>query len=100
MFDMMDMLQGMQEQQNERLREITIETEAGDGMVKVKANALQELLNISIDPSLLDPDDAEQLEDLVLTAVNRAMETARITADEEMQKMAQDIMPPGFDFPG
>lgn len=99
MFDMMDMLQGMQEQQNERLKEIIIETEAGDGMIKIQANAKQELLNVSIDPSLLDTEDVEQLEDLILIAVNRAMETARMAADEEVQKMAKGMMPPGFEFP-
>ena len=99
MFDMMDMLQGMQEQQNERLKEIIIEAESGDGLIKIRANAHQEMLNISIDPSLFQDKEVEELEDLLLVAVNRAMETAKIAADEEMQKMASEIMPPGFDFP-
>jgi len=79
-----------------KLAEIFVEAEAGDGAIVVKANANRELVNISIQPSVLDPEDPEQLEDLLLVAVNRAIELAAVREAEEGQKFIQDMLPPGM----
>ena len=79
-----------------KLAEMFVEAEAGDGAIVVKANANRELVNISIQPSVLDPEDPEQLEDLLLVAVNRAMELAAVREAEEGQKFIQDMLPPGM----
>ena len=65
-----------------------IEASAGGGMVTAVVNGRQELVSIHIDPSVVDPEDIEILEDLVVAAVSEAMERASKTAAEEMQKVA------------
>ena len=75
------------------LPNIMVEGSAGGGMVTVQANAAQEVTQIKIDPEVVDPDDIEMLEDLVLAAVNQAMEKARSKSDQEMSKMTGGLMP-------
>ena len=79
-----------------KLAEITVEAQAGDGAVKVVANANRELVNISIDPAIVDPEDMEQVEDLLLVATNRAIQMAAEKEAEETQKLIQDMLPPGM----
>ncbi len=83
--------------QNE-LANIKIEGAAGGGMVTAVANGAQELLEVRIDPEVVDPEDVEMLEDLVLAAVNQALENAKIRAEEEMSAVTGGMMPkiPGF----
>jgi len=80
----------------EQLAKITVAAEAGDGAIKITANANREITNISIDKEKIDLTDAEELEDLLLVAVNRVMELAVDTEANETQKMMQDILPPGL----
>ena len=56
----------------EELSEKTVEASAGGGMVTVVANGGQDVLSISIDPEVVDPDDVEMLQDLIMAAVNDA----------------------------
>ncbi|MEM9820286.1 MAG: YbaB/EbfC family nucleoid-associated protein [Bacteroidota bacterium] len=79
-----------------KLAETIVEAEAGDGALVVKANANRELINIRIDPSIIDPQDPEQLEDLLLVAVNRVMQMAAEKEAAEGQKLIQDMLPPGL----
>lgn len=81
----------------QKLATMFVEAEAGDGAVTVKAGADMHLENIKIDPSKLDLQDAEQLEDLILEAVNRVLELAREKAGVESGKLLQQMMP-GGDF--
>jgi nucleoid-associated protein EbfC len=85
----------------ENLGNIKVEGTAGGGMVSVTANGTQEIEEIKIDPQVVDPEDVEMLEDLVLAAVNQAMETAKAKAQEEMAKVTGG-MPnlPGLNMPG
>lgn len=80
----------------EELKQITVEAQAGDGAIKVSANATRELTNIAIDTSKLDMSDAEELEDLLMVAVNRVMELAAAKEAEKTQAMVQSILPPGM----
>ena len=84
----------------QKLATLFVEAEAGDGAVTVKAGADMHLENIKIDPSKVDMTDAEQLEDLILEAANRALELAREKAGIESSKLLQQMMPPGGDFAG
>ena len=79
-----------------KLAEIMVDAESGDGAIKVRANANRELVNISIDPSIIDPEDSEQLEDLLLVAINRVIQLAGEKEAEEAQKLIQDMLPPGL----
>ncbi len=94
--DMMGQMQEMQAKMKERLREIEIQAEAGDGLVKVTANAAREITNISIDPSIVDPEDTGATEDLVMVAVNRALEEAAAVEATEGQSLLKDMLPPGL----
>lgn len=71
------------------------EGEAGGGLVKVVVNGKMEVLSVRIDPKAIDPSDAGMLEDLVVTAVNRALTRAKEAA---AQDMAGGLM--GGGFPG
>lgn len=95
------MQQEMERIQNE-LATIKIEGSAGGGMVTAVANGSQELLEIKIDPEVVDPKDVEMLEDLVLAAVNQALEKAKSRAESEMAKATGGMMPNlgGFKLPG
>lgn len=96
MFD--NIFGNIQQQQAElqaKLAGIIVEAEAGDGAVTVQAGADQHIENIKIDPSKLDLNDREQLEDLVLVAVNRALEMAREKAAAETTKLLKDMLPFG-----
>ena len=90
-------MEEMQKQMQEKLAQITVEAEAGDGAVKVKASATREILNISIDKEKLDWEDHEEVEDLVMVAVNRAIELASQKEAEASQEMIKNMLPPGMD---
>lgn len=93
--DLMKKAQEMQEnmkQAQEQLANITVEGTAGGGMVKVVANCKNQIVNIDIEPEVIDPEDKEMLEDLVVAAVNQALEHANARAQEEMQKSMGPMM--------
>ncbi|OWY24921.1 YbaB/EbfC family nucleoid-associated protein [Sphingobacteriales bacterium UPWRP_1] len=103
MFDMFGMLQNMQQQMEEskkQLENITVEADSGDGAVKVVATASQKIVSITLTPELAGTTDKEELEDLLLVAVNRALDLARQKAAEEMMKITGNMLPPGFSLPG
>lgn len=79
-----------------KLATITVTADAGNGAVTVTANANREILDVSIDKSKLDWDDVEQVQDLVLAAVNNALEKAMIKEQAEAQKLITQMMPPGM----
>lgn len=79
----------------EELGELTVEASVGGGVVKVVANCQQELQEVHIDPAAVDPDDPTLLEDLVLAAVNEALNSAREKATEEMEKVTGGLKIPG-----
>ena len=74
--------------------------ESGGGMVKATVNGKKQLLSVEIDPSLLKGEDQSIVQDLVVAAVNKAMDEADTLAKEEMRKSTEGIMPniPGLDF--
>lgn len=78
------------------LADRTVEASAGGGMVTAVANGRQELVSISIDPQVVDPDDVEMLEDLVVAAVGEALERAGEMASEEMKKLTGGMPLPGL----
>ncbi len=92
----MQMRQKMEEAQA-ALASKSVTAEAGGGMVTVTANGAQRVTAIKIEPSVIDADDPEMLEDLVIAGVNKALEEAAAMAQVEMQKTAGGFLPPGFD---
>jgi len=85
------------------LANITVEGSAGGGMVKVIANCQNQVLEVIIDPEVINPDDKEMLEDLTAAAVNQALENSQKRTQEEMSKVTGGMLgnlPGGFKFPG
>ena len=77
-----------------------VEATAGGGMVTVEANGKQEIVSIKIDREVINPDDAQMLEDLVLAACNEALRKSREMVQAEMGKLtgrAQDPRPRDVD---
>jgi DNA-binding YbaB/EbfC family protein len=69
------------------------------GKISVTANGAGDVLSIRIDPSVVNADDVEMLEDLVLTAVRQAIGKGRDMAAEEMKKVTAGMgLPPGLGF--
>ncbi|MFQ5864883.1 MAG: YbaB/EbfC family nucleoid-associated protein [bacterium] len=87
----------------DELSDLKVEGSAGGGMVTAVANGKQEILELHIDKQVVDPEDIEMLEDLVVAAVNQALEKAQEMANQEMGKAAGGLLgnlPPGFKIPG
>ena len=80
----------------EELAERTVETSSGGGMVKVVANGKQQLVSIQIEQEVVDPDDVEMLQDLILAAVNDALNKAQEMVSEEMSKLTGGMNIPGL----
>ncbi len=80
----------------EELGEKTVEASAGGGMVTVVVNGRQELVSITIDPEVVDPQDTEMLQDLILAAVNEGLTRAREMVNEEMGKLTKSLNLPNI----
>jgi DNA-binding YbaB/EbfC family protein len=76
----------------ERLGHITVDGEAGDGAVKVVVTGNREVQHISIADRLLSADNKEELEDLLITALNRALKNAENAWEAEMKGLAGGMM--------
>ncbi|MBT3660127.1 MAG: YbaB/EbfC family nucleoid-associated protein [Rhodospirillaceae bacterium] len=93
-------MQSKMQEMQDQLAELEVTGTSGGGMCQVTLNGKGEARNIKIDPALVAPDDAEVLEDLILTAIN----DAKAKADEKMREQMQELtgglpLPPGFQLP-
>ena len=93
--DLFNKLQEAQQQMNEgkqKLANKTVDGDAGDGAVKVTVTGNREVKMISIDNQLLSPERKEELEDLLITALNRALQNAEKMWEEEMKGLAGNML--------
>jgi len=90
-------LQGRMQRMQEELAGLEVSGQSGAGLVQITLNGKGEMRSVKIDPSLLKPDDAEIVEDLVVAA----FQDAKGKVEAEMQKRMQDVagglpLPPGL----
>ena len=83
------------EERKKLLADDTIEGKAGEGLVTVVANGVQEIKSIKIDKKALDPNDPQMLEDLLTAAVNMALTNSREHMQKELGKVSGGIKIPG-----
>ncbi len=80
----------------DELASAKVEASAGGGAVRVVCTGHQQIEAVTIDPSAVDPDDVEMLQDLVLTAVNEALEKSQALANERLSAVTGGLKIPGM----
>ena len=81
-----------------QLSDMIVEAESGGGMVTVKVNGKQEVLEVNIDPEAMT-EDSEMLEDLIISALNKALSKAQSDSQEKMNSVTGGMMS-GLKIPG
>jgi nucleoid-associated protein EbfC len=90
-------LQGRMQKMQEDLASLEVEGQSGGGLVRVKLNGKLEALGLKIDPSLMKPEEAEILEDLIVAAFQDAKRKAEAAAQAKMQEITGGLaLPPGL----
>ena len=90
MNNLMKQAQRMQRQMEEAQKELEekeVEAAAGGGAVKVKVSGKKEIVAVTIDPEVVDPEDVEMLEDLIVAALNEALEKVDAESSSAMSKL-------------
>ena len=85
----------MEEAQAEAAAQV-VEASAGGGMVSVKVNGKQELLEVVIEKDVVNPDDVEMLQDLIVAAVNEDMKKAQLLMQDKLQGITGGLNIPGM----
>ena len=88
---LMKQAQQMQDKMQRELAELEVETSVGGGMVTLKMSGHKELIAVSIDPEVMDPEDPGMLQDLVVAAVNDASRKVDEAMREKMGGMGMGI---------
>ncbi|WLD93435.1 YbaB/EbfC family nucleoid-associated protein [Alkalihalobacillus sp. AL-G] len=99
MNNMMKQMQKMQKQMakaQEELKDKIVEGTAGGGMVTVTANGHKEVIDIVIKEEVIDPDDADMLQDLVLAATNDALKKVDELVNKDMGQFTKGMNLPGM----
>ena len=93
---MAQQMQQEMERVQAELAEAKVEGSSGGGVVRAVVTGKQELVSITIDPSAVDADDVEMLQDLVVAAVNDALRASREVADQKMAAVTGGLRIPGM----
>ena len=94
--EMMKQAQQMQERLQKEMTALTVEGNAGGGMVTVRINGAKQVQSIAIDPEVVSKEDVGMLQDLIVAAINDAQRKA----DEAMAQTMGGMLPPGMKLPG
>lgn len=84
----------------DHLVQLKAEAESGGGMVKATVNGKKQLIALDIDSAILKAEDKILVQDLVVAAINKALEEADTLAREELRKSTEGFLPqiPGMDL--
>ena len=93
---MAQQMQTQMAQAQAELAETTLEATAGGGAVRIVITGAQEVRHVEIDPSAIDPDEVEMLQDLVMTAINEAIGRSKELERERMGSIAGGMGLPGI----
>lgn len=93
---MAQQLQSQMAQAQEELKQTTLEASAGGGAVRIVITGAQEVRSVEIDPSAVDPDEVDMLQDLVMTAMNEAISRSKELERERMAGIAGGMGLPGM----
>ena len=91
MLEQLQLLQQLLLSAQAELADVTVTGTSGKGAVKVTLTGDQRCVEMSIDPELLKEQDAEMLQDLVMTAMNKALEESRNMAAERLTPLSPDL---------
>ncbi len=94
--EMMKQAQQMQERLQKEMTALTVEGNAGGGMVTVRINGAKQVQSIALDPEVVSKEDVGMLQDLIVAAINDAQRKA----DEAMAQKMGGMLPPGMKLPG
>jgi nucleoid-associated protein EbfC len=89
-------ISGKMEDMRNRLAERRVTGVAGGGMVSIEMNGQSQAVGCKIDPELLAAGDRELLEDLIVAAMNQALDKVKVVATEEMGQMTDGLNLPGL----
>jgi hypothetical protein len=89
-------LQADMQKVQEQLAGERVEATAGGGVVRAVANGHGDLVELTIDPAVVDPSDVTMLADLILAAVNEAQRNARALAEDRMRALTGGLQIPGL----
>ncbi len=93
-------LQAKMAEMQEQLANTEVTGAAGGGMVEVTVTGKSEVRKVKIDPSIIDPEDAEMLEDLIVAAFNDAKSKVEAHVAEQMSELTGGMkLPPGMQLP-
>jgi hypothetical protein len=99
MNNMMKQMQKMQKKMmkaQEELHEMTFEASAGGGMVTVSANGKKEILDVTIEEEVVDPDDVDMLQDLIIAATNDVLNQIDEKTNDTMGQFTKGLNMPGM----
>ena len=97
--NMMKQAQKMQEElrkMQEELEASSFEATSGGGVVKAVVSGKHELTSLTIDPEAVDPEDVEMLQDMIVAAVNEALESADAAAQQQINSVTSGLNIPGL----
>ncbi len=90
-------IQGRMQKMQEDLAQLEVEGQSGGGLVRIKLNGKLEAKSLKIDPSLIKPEEAEMLEDLIVAAFQDAKAKAEAAAQAKMAEITGGLaLPPGL----
>ncbi|MCS6824724.1 MAG: YbaB/EbfC family nucleoid-associated protein [Cytophagaceae bacterium] len=106
MLDMFNIMGKVKEAQErikkikENLAQVVVTGESGGGMVKATVDGNRKILKIEIEPSIVRPEDREMIQDLVVAAVNIALQSVDEKIKDELRKGTEGLLPniPGLDL--